>query len=381
MRWVNFLRGAYARKFAARFEGFRVDEAALRAYGAIAGVPDSIVQTAVTAASAEEAEQLQRVRSLFAMCAACLHTCATVCVCRCYRPFVLCSRLRVAVVDCLRRLWMQVLSTQREGHTPVRAGTSEERAAADADASALGAGERAAGSGDAAGGGAIRGGGGGAVAASAGAAAEGDDAGGAVVVGAIGEFGASAAPGDGDGAEPGPLATGYATGIDDFDVAIDTGGPVVDIDEQQRRAAVATMAEALQRGGVLVSTQAGDRTLLSDYDPDFAPLTHPSVFPYGEGGRPSRGMSEEAYFKLVLERRAATGRGDNIGMLLAFYDIHARHAVNSSTCARARATPEVFADLDRITQEDLCKLYEALRAGATTALCALCACSACAAVA
>jgi hypothetical protein len=64
VRWVNFLRGAYAHKFAQRFEGFGVDETALRGYLHVNGVPESIVRTAVTAASEEEADRLRRVRAL-----------------------------------------------------------------------------------------------------------------------------------------------------------------------------------------------------------------------------------------------------------------------------------------------------------------------------
>lgn len=153
------------------------------------------------------------------------------------------------------------------------------------------------------------------------------------------------------------------TGLDDFDVAVDTDGPAINVEAVQRRAAAEHLADVLGRGGVLVSVQAGGEALLSDYDGDFAPLTHPTVFPYGEGGRPTRGMTEDTYFRLVLERRAARGRGDNLGLLLAFYDIRARHAVNSATSARAQETPEVFAQLDRISPTDLCRLYDALAAG------------------
>ena len=202
---------------------------------------------------------------------------------------------------------LQAFLEQREGYTPVRLGTAEERAAAAADASATGDGREDAGS---------------------------------------------------------PAAVGYATGIDDFDVAVDAEGPAVDVQRHQLRAAESALAAVLQSGGVLVSAEAGGGGLLSDYDRDFAPLTHPTVFPYGDGGRPAQGMSEDAYFRLVLERRAASGRGDNVGMLLAFYDIQARHAVNAATSARARATPEVFAELDGLEHADLCAVYEALRAGA-----------------
>ena len=54
--------GPYARKFAGRFHGFSVDEAALRAYADLDGVPDSVVRTAVAAADDAEAERLQWVR-------------------------------------------------------------------------------------------------------------------------------------------------------------------------------------------------------------------------------------------------------------------------------------------------------------------------------
>jgi hypothetical protein len=156
---------------------------------------------------------------------------------------------------------------------------------------------------------------------------------------------------------------GYATGIDDFDVAVDTEGAAVDVDLHQQRAAASYLAAVLRRGGVMVNSLAGRADPLSDYDRDFAPLTYPTVFPYGEGGRPEQGMGEDEYFRLVLERRAARGRGDNVGMLLAFYDIHARHAVNNSTYGRALATPDTFAELDRISEADLNRLYNALRDG------------------
>jgi hypothetical protein len=55
---------AYARKFAGRFDGFAVDEAALRAYQGVHGVPDSIVRCAVAAASDAEAEAFAKVRSV-----------------------------------------------------------------------------------------------------------------------------------------------------------------------------------------------------------------------------------------------------------------------------------------------------------------------------
>ena len=60
-RWVDFLRGAYTRKFAGRFSGFGVDEAALRAYADLDGVPDSIVHSAVAAGDDAEAARLQQV--------------------------------------------------------------------------------------------------------------------------------------------------------------------------------------------------------------------------------------------------------------------------------------------------------------------------------
>jgi hypothetical protein len=244
----------------------------------------------------------------------------------------------------------QALSRGLEGITPTRYDTPEESAAYDADAATHGGGAGTSAAGDA-------------------AAASSDD-------------------------------TDYATGIDGFDVAIDAEGHEVDVDACQSRAAHRCLTSLLG-GATLVSTAAGGRGLLSDYDRDFGPLTHPSVFPYGEGGRPAVGMSEDAYFRLVLERRSASCRGDNIGLLLAFYDIHTRHTVNNMTqvcpvCAvlptkcgasaqlastlttvnvtamlamqaRARATPEVFADLARLDLGDMQRLFTALNVGKTRA--------------
>jgi hypothetical protein len=206
---------------------------------------------------------------------------------------------------------LQAFVTRREGHTAVRAGTSEQRAADAADAAV------------------------------------------------------SAGTTPPDAAEDeAAAATVYATGIDDFDVAVDVEGQAVDVEAQRNQAAGRCLSSMLREGGVLVSASADGAGLLSDYDRDFAPLTHPTVFPHGEGGRPAEGMSEDAYFRLILARWAARGRGDNVGMLLSFYDIQTRHAVNSTTHARARATPDVFARLDGLRREDMARLFAALCAGA-----------------
>ena len=217
--------------------------------------------------------------------------------------------------------------SRREGYTPTRLGTEEATAAAAADAVAATDGTHA--------------------------AAAGADA--------IADDGAAAVPAA-DGGE-----VTYSTGIDDFDVVVDAEGSAVDVDQHQHAAAARSLSTVLQQGGTLVSAVAGGGGVLSDYDRDFAPLTHPAVFPYGEGGRPAEGMSEEAYFRLVLERQSATGRGDNVGMLLTFFDIRARHDVNATTSARACATPEVFAQLDRLPMDDLCTIFDALRDGACRA--------------
>ena len=59
---MRFLQGPYVHKFADRFQGFTVDEAALHAYAELDGVPESVVHTAVAAADEAEADELQRVR-------------------------------------------------------------------------------------------------------------------------------------------------------------------------------------------------------------------------------------------------------------------------------------------------------------------------------
>ena len=131
----------------------------------------------------------------------------------------------------------------------------------------------------------------------------------------------------------------YATGIDDFDVVVDVEGPAVDVEHHQLVAAERSLAVVLQQGGTLISAEAGGGAPLSDYDRDFAPLTHPTVFPYGEGGRPAEGMSENAYFRLVLERQSATGRGDNVGMLLTLFDVQSRPTPPTTTTTTTPTIP------------------------------------------
>lgn len=120
-------------------------------------------------------------------------------------------------------------------------------------------------------------------------------------------------------------------------------------DENEQRAGA---ADILRDGGVL-AVSTSNSSPFSDYDKRWGPLVHVMAFPNGTGQCPEKGMSLETWFRHKLRRYPRRSNGQQVAFILDFFNIIQRHQVNTQVSIQMRLSPQLFRDLQTITDEEV----------------------------
>jgi hypothetical protein len=191
--------------------------------------------------------------------------------------------------------------------------------------------------------------------------------------------------GDNDASDREEQAPSTMTGIDEFEVQINTSP---EMERMQQLAAAMQPAnpaaptavppavpanppaapqpehgpQLLQPGATLASRSGRPNNTISDYKPHWPLLVHPGSFPHGEGGCP-KGMSMAHWVQLLLTRYPHKQFAGNVPFTLHMFNVLQRHDVNSKTNVTLMQAPRVLEQAGPATAADLDMLLAFLQAG------------------